>query len=467
MSAALTVAISAALHPGQAAIYNSTARFKVVAAGRRFGKSHYAALDLIQAAMMQELPAGPYRSRSYPLTVENGVYYVAPTFDQAKRVMWPKLRQLAGYAGKRNKRHPDGGLIVNENINDGWLELVSGRRIYIKGADEPDRLRGTGYALVVLDEYADMKPTTWDDIIEPALMDVEGEALFIGTPRGKNHFWKLFIGATEKPPDPETGNNKHWDGWESFHFKSTDNPYLSKRELDRQMNNPRKSRDTIRQELEASFVSGGSKHLKSSDFKIVKGLPREVNGSVLVTVDLAGFKKEERGKKVLKTDESVIVITFTDREKWYVKDILHGHWGTRETALNIVTTLRKYPGARLGVEAGALANAIAEPLDEYMREFNRYVTPEPLHHNNAAKYDRIVWSLQGRSQRGLIHLVEGLGARPEWIAWLMDQADDFPDPLSHDDGLDALAYVDQMATAVFVDTDDLPEPEILDELTQY
>lgn len=450
-----SVQLTAKLHPGQAAIYNSSARFKVVAAGRRFGKSHYAAVVLGQEAMRKE------NARGFVLTPEHGVYYVAPTADQARRVMWPKLRQILGFAGKRTKTHPTGGLIVNENVNDGWIELVSGRRIYIKGADDPDRLRGIGLSFVVLDEFADMKPSTWTEIIEPALMDVEGSALFIGTPKGKNHFYKLFMGALEKPAHPETGNNDHWKDWEAFHFKSTDNPYLTKRELDRQMNDPNKSREVIRQELNASFISGGSKVLKPDDFELVKRLPADAFGHPVITVDFAGFKKQDGGK-ILKSDETVIVTTLVVNEVWYVLNMQHGHWGVRETAANIARSLRAYPGVRLGMESGALANAVGPYLDDYMREFNTYVTPEPLKHGNTRKEDRIAWALQGRSQRGLIKLIEA-----DWNAWFLDQVADFPDPLAHDDGPDALAYVDQMARTSYVDPEDLPEHEILDQDTGY
>ncbi len=139
------------LHPGQAAIYNSPARFKVCAAGRRFGKSHFAALMLGIEALKSEKDLVRKDSRgnnlvsTVKLTIEHGVYYVAPTFDQAKRIMWPKLQELLGY--ERN-----GGFIRKENVNDGWLELISGRRIYIKGADNPHSLRGIGLSYVVLDE---------------------------------------------------------------------------------------------------------------------------------------------------------------------------------------------------------------------------------------------------------------------------------------------------------------------------
>lgn len=422
------------LHPGQAAIYNSSARFKVVAAGRRFGKSHFAAVNLGIEALRETNAAG------YRLTGEHGVYYVAPTFDQAKRIMWPKLRELLGFAS-------NGGFIANENVNDGWLELINGRRIYIRGADNPDSLRGIALSYVVLDEYADMKPNVWDEIIEPALMDVEGSALFIGTPKGKNHFYKLFMGALEKP-DPS------WDDWEAFHFKSGDNPFLKKKELARIM--ARGSHDVIRQEIEASFISGGGRVLKPDWFPIVKRAPVYESGSIYITVDLAGFKKQE-GKKLLRSDESVVAVTLAIQDDWYILDIEHGHWDVRETALRIVRVLSRYTSARLGIEQGALKEAVGPYLEEYMRSFHRYVTPEPLRHGGQKKADRITWALQGRAERKQIRLVEG-----PWNEWFLTQCADFPDPLAHDDGIDAVAYVDQMARANYIDTEDVPDWEPLD-----
>lgn len=425
------------------AIHQSDARFRICAAGRRFGKSHYAALELIIHALMTENRFG------YNLGPEAGVYYVAPTFDQAKRIMWPKIRELAGY-------ERIGGLIRNENVNDGWIELVSGRRIYIRGADNPDSLRGIALSYVVLDEYADMKENVWSEIVEPALMDYEGSALFIGTPKGKNHFYKLFMKALHYQFDPEVDE---YPLYEAFHFKSGDNPFIKKAELKRMMESDTSSRETIKQEIEADFISGGGKILIPGDFRIVPGLPhggRE--GRFYVTCDLAGFAKQGRGK-VLRTDESVICITWVEdmTADWYVADMLHGHWDPREVALRIVKTVSKYPGSRLGIEQGITYNAVLPYLEDYMREFHRYVTPEPLKHGGTNKYSRIEWALQGRSQRGKIHLVQG-----EWNDWFLDQCADFPDHLAHDDGIDALAYVDQMATAVYVEFDDLPEWEALD-----
>ena len=86
--------------------------------------------------------------------------------------------------------------------------------IHLKGSDKPDTLRGVGLSFVVLDEFATMKPETWEEIIQPTLTDVKGAAMFIGTPAGKNHFYDLWMDAKDE------------EGWQSFEYRSVDNPYL-------------------------------------------------------------------------------------------------------------------------------------------------------------------------------------------------------------------------------------------------
>lgn len=423
-----------ALHSAQAAIFNGKTRFKVCAAGRRFGKTYLAGVMLGIAALQET------NERGYTLTAENGVYYIAPTFDQAKRLMWRRLRSFLGY-------EKQGGFIRSENINDGYFELINSRRIYIKGADNEDSLRGEGYSFVVLDEYADMKPHVWDDIIDPALMDVEGGAMFIGTPKGKNHFWKLFEGALEHKPG--------FEDWEAFHFISRDNPFLKEREIKRISLNPNKTRENIRQELEASFISGGSRILKPDMVKILPFADARV-GSIIITVDLAGFSVEG-GSKVVRRDDSVICVTRVDEDEWAVMDVQHGQWDVRETALRIVQAARMHPSCRLGIEQGALDNAVRPYLEEYMRTFNRFLYIEPLKHNNQRKIDRIQWALQGRMERGKLSFVKG-----DWNDYMLDQMEDFPSPLTHDDGIDALAYCDQLAVANFVDNSDVIEWQPMD-----
>lgn len=418
------------LHPGQQAIFNSPARFKVVAAGRRFGKSHLAAA-LLSIAAFEDV-----NYRGYKITQEHPVYYVAPTFEQARRIIWPKLREMLGFA-------VSGGYITNENTNDGWLELVNGHRIYIRGADNPDSLRGISPAFIVLDEYADMKSDVWYEIIEPSLMDVEAKALFIGTPKGKNHFYKMHVGALTKP-------DESWEDWEAFHFTSQDNPFLKQKELKRMMmGGGNRPLDVIRQELSASFVSGGSKVLNPAWFPIVPYADPGA-GSVYITVDLAGFRKQE-GRKVLRTDETVICVTLVQEDNWTVLKMIHGHFDVKDTCAQIIWEVRHNPGCRLGIEAGALSQACGPFLEEYMRAYQRYVTPEPLKHNNTSKVERIRWALQGRGERHKLRLQADTQHAIKWNDWFLTQVSDFPDPLAHDDGLDALAYVDQMAMANYVD----------------
>ena len=445
------------LHPAQAAVHNSKARFKVLAAGRRFGKSHFDAITAGVAAL------STHNAKGHVLTSQHPVYYVAPTFDQAVRIMRPKLIQIL-------KWEKQGGFIANENINNGWMELVNGVKIYLKGAENDDALRGEGNRLVILDEYASMAPHVWPEILEPTLIDVEGEALFTGTPKGKNHFYRLFMNALTRPTE-------YWNDWEAFHFTSHDNPFVKEQELKRlaqrrgQSSDGIDSKDIVKQEIEADFISGGNKVLVPDNFPIVKSFDSR-SARYFITVDLAGFKKAE-GNKILRSDESVIAITACNNEQWTVVKIEHGHWGVRETALRIVQASKNFPGSRLGIEEGALKEAVGPYLEEYMREFNRYVNPEPLRHNNTRKQDRISWALAGRSERGLIHLLsddaDGADGRQiqKWNQWFLDQAADFPDPLAHDDGLDAVAYVDQLNQASYVDASDVSEWEALDSDAGY
>lgn len=453
----------AALHAGQMAIWNSPAQFKVCAAGRRFGKSYIAAETLLAEAMKTENAYG------FQLTTEHAVMYIAPTFAQAKRSIWTKLMKF----GKLSQH---GGLITNFNTNEGWIDVVSGRRIYVTGADNPESLRGVGLSFVVLDEYADMKPFVWDEIIEPTLADVDGGALFIGTPKGKNHFYKLFMNAMGLGLPGTNYLKESWSDWEAFHFKSTDNPFLSVVALDRMTARSGKSADHVRQELEASFISGGAKVLSPDSFQIIDEVPGLVvqrggfgarvvtnaaAGSVYVTVDPAGFASQ--GKKILRSDESVVAVTYVSEDgDWYVLDMQHGHWEVREAALRIVRAIQKARPCRLGIEIGSLNNALAGYLEDLMKEYDIYITPEPLRHGNTRKVDRINWALQGRLERGKLFLLRG-----EWNDWLLEQAADFPSPLSHDDGLDALAYVDQMAVVTYSDFEEGSDWAPLDALAGY
>lgn len=418
------------VHPGQQAILNSDALYKVVTAGRRFGKTVLAAILCITEGLKEE------NDRGHKLDTDAEVMYMAPTFEQAKGIFWPVLLRLA---------EP---VTANVHQNTGVLTLINGVRIRLKGMDQPDRARGFKLRFAVMDEYADMNPAAWDAIIQPALMDVEGGALFIGTPKGKNHFYELHVHALGCQRD-----ERGFLEWEAFKFTSRDNPFLSNRALQRMYDNERYSTDLLRQELEADFMAGSGGLLPPDWWKFRSQEPRD--GYFLVTVDLQGFTNDKVLKKKVLKDDTVITIVKIFSHGWWVREQISGKWDVRETALRIVKAARSCDAYVIGIERGSLMNAVLPYMDDYMKQMRSFFRVEPLTHGNQHKEDRIRWALQGRLERGRIHLNCDPDARPwerpAWVTKLIDQAADFPNPQTPDDCPDSLAYVDQLAKPVHHD----------------
>jgi hypothetical protein len=404
----------------------------VVAAGRRFGKSFLAAAKLFVEG------AKTHKTRSDGVVVDlalEEVYYIAPTFEQGKKIMWPLLKALGA------------SLIAQKYENTGELVLVNGRRISLKGADRPDSLRGIGLSYCVMDEYAFMKEEVWEMIVLPALARTEGGAMFIGTPDGKNHFYTLYC----------QGLSGHKD-WQSFHFASSENPHLPRAEIESAKE--RMSTERFRQEMEANFESGGGVVLTRKMFPIVQSVPHPAER--WVAIDLAGFESVEGGRKVKRLDEHAIAVVATHAGGWCVEDIVVGQWDTRETALRIVKSYRDFRPSKLGIEKGMAKNAVMPYLTDEMNRLKTYFNVEELTHGNQRKTDRIAWALQGRAEKGRIQLLEG-----EWNQQFLEQAEDFPSQLSHDDMLDALAYIDQIADPWFEGPDMIDNWQPLDAVSGY
>ena len=398
------------LHPAQLQIFHSEKRFKIVAAGRRFGKSYLSAWLLLIKGIQSE---------------SKDVFYVAPTFQQAKDIMWAMLKDLGR------------DLIAQAHENTAVLTLINGRKIYLKGSDRPETLRGVGLSYVVLDEYASMKPVVWEQIIRPTLADVRGEAFFIGTPAGKNHFYDLYRDALDD------------DDWDAFQFNSTDNPFLPPEEIE--ASRKTMSSMSFRQEFEASFETGSGGIFKEEWFKTEE---EPVDGSYVIAIDPAGFEaiEQERNLKRSRLDETAIAIVKIDRDKWWVKDILHGRWNIKETAKKILYSAMKVESATVGIETGSLRNAILPYLEDEMRTEGKWVSIVELRHGGKKKNDRITWALQGRMEHGQISFNE----KRDWKVF-EGQMMDFPNRLAHDDLLDALAYIDQVSVADFAHSIELDD----------
>lgn len=396
------------LHEKQRIVFDSKARFKVVAAGRRFGKSYLAAIMLFLFALN-----APKKSAK--------IWYIAPTYGQAEDIMWQLMMEIGG------------DLIVNKWKNKLTFELINGQQITLKGADKPDTLVGSGLWYVVLDEFADMKPEVWEQSIRPALADNKGHAMFIGTPEGLNHFHQLFM----------MGNNPEFPEWESFQFNTLDNPIIDDDELKEAAQVMTK--EMFAQEFEASFTTGGGGALKPSDVIIMPSSPTP--GSIVITVDPAGYgdTKGLTKSKLSKADEHAIAVAEISESGWFYHDVIHGRWDIRETSLRIVRAAQQYRPSKVGIESGALKNAIMPYITDQQRRLNTYFRIVPLSHGGKKKQDRIMWSLQGRLENGRIFFKEG----GTWHKHVFEQMNAFPNPMAHDDCIDAMSYVDQLGGAAY------------------
>jgi hypothetical protein len=188
-------------------------RFGVVVAHRRMGKTVSAINHLIKDALLNQKEAPRYA-------------YIAPTYGQAKRVAWDYLVKYAEPLGGTSN--------ISELRVDFW-----GRRIQLFGSDNPETLRGQYFDGVILDEIGDQNPKIWTDIVRPALADRKGWCLFIGTPKGHNHFKELRDRA------------KTEEGWGLLEFKASETGVVDDTELKAAKNEM--GEDKYRQEFECSF----------------------------------------------------------------------------------------------------------------------------------------------------------------------------------------------------------------------
>ena len=405
----------------QKQVWEDPTRFKIVAAGRRTGKSRLAAWMLIVNALQAD---------------KGHVFYVAPTQGQARDIMWQTLLELA---------HP---VVTSSHINNLQIKLVNGATISLKGADRPETMRGVSLKFLVMDEYADMKPEVFEQILRPALADQKGAALFIGTPMGRNHFYDLYKYA-------ELEDDESYTAW---HFTSYDNELLDPDEID--LAKKSMSSYAFRQEFMASFEARGSEMFKE-DWVVFDETPDI--GDYYISIDLAGFEDVSKKRtKNSKLDESAIAVVKVNENGWHLENIIHGRWDLAETARKIFEAVRDYRPISVGIERGISKQAVMSPLMDMMKQNGRFFVVEELTHGNRKKTDRIMWALQGRFENGQITLGKG-----EWNSKFLDQLFQFPDPLTHDDLVDAFAYTDQLAKVAYSYDFEIDDLEVLDVVTGY
>jgi len=406
----------------QQEVFKNTTRFKVVAAGRRCGKSRLSAVSLLIEGL--NCPEG------------SAVMYIAPTLGQARTIIWDLLHELG---------RP---VIKSSHINNLEILLVNGRKILVRGADNPDSLRGVSLTYVVLDECAFIKEDVWQKIIRASLSDKKGRALFISTPSGRNWFYDVFKLGLE-------GSDEEWKSW---HFTTKDNETIDPKEIEAAERTL--SSFAFKQEYLSSFDNAGQEVFKED---WIRYAPEPAYGSYVIAIDLAGFEdvSKNAGAAKKRLDESAIsIVKVEDNGNWWIKDIIHGRWDIRETASRILMAVRDHQPIAVGIERGALKNAVQPYLNDLMRKNNVYCHVTDLTHGNKKKTDRVVWSLQGRFEHGRITLNDNLD-KSDWKEFI-DQFLMFPTAGVHDDLIDSLSYVDQLAVTSYNTDYDDDEYEPLD-----
>ena len=270
----------------QSLIYMSQARFVACVAGRRFGKTFTSVASLVRAAVKAP---------------NQNVWYVAPTYSAAKEICWTMLINSipADYIAKTNETTLT-------------IRLINGSYIALKGAEKPNNLRGRALNHCVLDEFSEMRPETWYEVIRASLSDRQGSALFIGTPKGRNHFYDLWAKAKDGA-----------DGWESFQYTTLDGGNVPPEEVESARNDL--DERTFQQEYEAAFVTyqgliyyGFSREESVLDMK-------DDSGTLHIGMDfnldpMSAVICIRKGEKLYAVDEIVMYGSNTDEMVAEIKD---------------------------------------------------------------------------------------------------------------------------------------------------
>ena len=235
----------AGLTKPQLTVFHDQARFKMLAAGRRFGKTH---LSLVQLIVWAAQKAGSLN------------WYLAPTYRAAKSIAWRQLKAMVP---------PE--LFASKNEVDLSIELINGSRIELKGGDRYDSLRGNSLSNVILDEAAYIPQDCWEMVIRPALADQQGKAIFISTPCGYNFFHEWFEQAETEP------------GWQTFTYNTIqggnvppEEVELARRTLDER---------TFAQEFLASFETFSGRVFPDFSDDNIDATVHDMGGPILIGLD--------------------------------------------------------------------------------------------------------------------------------------------------------------------------------------
>lgn len=322
------------LHEKQLEVATDQHRFRTICAGRRWGKSVLSRLIVLKWALER---AGPY-------------WIVSPTYRQGKQNHWLNL--------KREITQLNPKWIAKTNEVDLSITLVNGSSIELKGAENPDTLRGTKIRGLVVDEIASIRnwDWLWEEVLQGNTADYQAPAIFISTPKGYNHFYDLF-----KLGDTGDGDYKSW------RFKSTDNPYFPAAEFERLKNEL--TEDTFAQEYLADF----RKHTGL----VYKEFERDIH--VIEPFDIPDSWDIYRGIDFGSTNPTACLWIAVDRDdNWFV---VSEHYATGQTIDYHAGVINAHPLSR------RVSSSFGDPSGaQWIAEFNQkgvYITAATKETNTA------------------------------------------------------------------------------------
>ena len=389
------------LHAKQLEIVSDKSRFKVLSAGRRWGKTLL----------------GCWLCMAYALQGKRA-WWVAPTYTMALEG-WRELRQMAS----------EYGVVVKEA--ERTLITPNGGMVSVRSADNPDRLRGAGLDFIVLDECAFIKEQTWTEVLIPTLSDRMGSALFISTPKGYNWFQRLFEDAQSR------------EGWATWTLPTSSNPLVPKSELD--IAKEEVGSFLYSQEYEAQFIEATGGLIKPQYFKYYKDavvtefdkIGNYIDRRVLrfddkqiyeddtykiTTVDLAVSTKETADYTVICT------ATISKDNDIFVEDVIRDRIEAPDLIPVLQNIYDNYKPSFIGIEKTGYQLAMVQlarrsglPIKELRADRDKVARAYPL---------------SAKMEAGKIYFPR----QKVWYANLERELLQFPAG-EHDDQVDALAYI--------------------------
>lgn len=299
-----------------------TYRFAVIVCHRRFGKTVGSLNEAIKKACKNKRISPQYA-------------YVAPYRNQAKMIAWNYLKYYTGVIP---------GVKINEtNL---YVELPSihknavGARIYIVGADNPDVLRGTYWDGVILDEYAQIKPELWGEVIRPALADRKGFAYFIGTPKGQNQFYEIYQKALTN------------DKWFTYLSRADESGVLDPEELEAMKEEM--TEQEVRQELLCDFTASASNVVITID-SVTEAAHRVITAKdvekqpIILGVDVARFGD----------DRTVI---FKRQGLWAEPPLIYKGLSTTDVTDRVINAIRRWKPDMVFIDVGNMGAGVIDNL---------------------------------------------------------------------------------------------------------